>query len=93
MFVSLLARYNAIAQMNQAQYNLMQNSMFMSNMCRNLAFTGHRFSPEALCAMDTRLAISNAQNELLYQIAYAQEQAAAKRIAQEHKDNKLSLTA
>lgn len=91
MLVSLMARLNAISQMHNAQWAMMQNNMAMMNMCRSLPSFGGNM--EMLNAMDTQFEIDNAQNQLLYQIASAQEKAAAAQISQELKDNKISYIA
>jgi hypothetical protein len=91
MLVSLMARLNAISQMHNAQWAMMQNNMAMMNLCRSLPSFGGNLA--MLNHMDAQFAMSNAQNQLLYQIASAQEKAAAARISQELKDNKISYIA
>ncbi|MBO6257119.1 hypothetical protein J6N69_03695 [bacterium] len=91
MLVNLMARLNAINTMHNAQWAMMQNSMNMMNVARNLPFGGYDMN--TLHDLDTRFALSNAQNQTLYMIAAAQEKAAAQRMAQEAKDNKISYIA
>lgn len=91
MLVDLMARLNAISTMHNAQWAMMQNSRNMMNVARNLPFGGYNMS--TLHDLDTRFALSNAQNETLYMIAAAQEKAAAQRMAQEAKNNKISYIA
>lgn len=86
-----MARMNAISQMHNAQWAMMQNNMAMMSMCRNMPAFGGNMA--MLNEMDKQIEMSNAQNQLLYQIASAQEKAAAARIAQELKDNKVSYVA
>lgn len=95
MLVSLMARLNATSQMHNAQWSMMQNNMRMMNMCRNLpSFSGNKMVNMAMLAeADKQFAINQMQNETLYQLAAAQEKAAAQRIAQEIHDNKISYTA
>lgn len=91
MLVSLMARLNAISQMHNAQWAMMQNSRNMMSVARNLSFGGYDMN--TLHDLDTRFALNNAQNQTLYMIAAAQEKAAAQRMAQEAKDNKISYIA
>ena len=91
MLVNLMTRLNAISMMNNAQWTMMQNSRNMMNIARNLSFGGYDMN--TLHDLDTRFALSNAQNQTLYMIAAAQEKAAAQRMAQEAKDNKVSYIA
>ena len=95
MLVSLMARMMATSQMHNAQWNLMQNSMRMMNMCRNIStFTGNGMPNMAMLAeADKQFALNKVQNETLYQIASAQEKAAAQRLAQEIQNNKISYIA
>jgi hypothetical protein len=89
MLVSLMARMNAITQMHNAQYAMMQNRINMLSMCRNMpTFCGNDPSRLAMLNdMDKRIATSNATNETMYMIASAQEKAAAQMIANEQKNN------
>lgn len=86
-----MARLNAISQMHNAQWAMMQNSRNMMNAARNLPFSGYNM--QKLHDMDTKFALSNAQNKTLYMIASAQEKAAAQNLAQEAKNNKISYIA
>ena len=91
MLVNLMARLNAISVMHNVQWAMMQNSRNMMNVARNLPFCGYDIN--TLHNFDTRFALSNAQNQTLYMIASAQEKAAAQRMAQEAKNNKISYIA
>lgn len=91
MLVTLMARMQAISQMHNAQYAMMRNNMAMMGAMRNLPYFGGNMA--ALNAMDTHFAMSNAQNQMLYQMACAQEKALAQRMAQEAKDFKISYNA
>lgn len=91
MLVSLMARLNAISTMHNAQWAMMQNSRNMMQAARNLSFGGYDMN--TLHYLDTRFALNNAQNQTLYMIAAAQEKAAAKQMAQEVKNNKISYIA
>jgi len=95
MLVSLMARLNATSQMHNAQWNMMQNNMRMMNMCRNLpSFMGNPMANMSMLAeADKQFAVQKIQNETLYQLAAAQEKAAAQMLAQEIKDNKISYIA
>ena len=95
MLVSLMARMMATSQMHNAQWNLMQNNMRMMNMCRNIpTFTANGMPNMAMLAeADKQFALNKVQNETLYQIASAQEKAAAQRLAQEIQNNKISYIA
>lgn len=83
-----MARLNAINTMHNAQWAMMQNSRNMMQVARNLSFGG--YDMDTLHNLDTRFALNNVQNQTLYMIAAAQEKAAAQRMAQEAKDNKIS---
>lgn len=95
MLVSLMTRMNAVSQMHNAQWNLMRNNMRMMNMCRYLpTFTGGGAPKMAMLAeADKQFALEKVQNETLYQIASAQEKAAAKSLSQEIQNNKISYIA
>lgn len=94
MLVSLMAKLNAINQMHNAQYAMMQNRINMLSACRSMpTFCGNDYSRLAMLNdMDKRIATSNAMNESLYLIASAQEKAATQMIQQEQKSsaNKIS---
>lgn len=87
MLVSLMARMNAISQMHDAQYAMMQNRINMLSACRNMpTFCGNDVSRLAMLNdMDKRIATSNMMNETRYMIASAQEKAAAKMMENEMK--------
>lgn len=91
VLVNLMARLNAISTMHNAQWAMMRNSQNMMNVARNLPFGGYDMN--ALHDLDTRFALNNVQNQTLYMIASAQEKAAAQRMAQEAKNNKISYIA
>jgi len=91
MLVTLMARMQAISQMHTAQYNMMRNNMAMMGVMRSLPSFGGNMA--ALNAMDTQFALNNAQNQMLYQMACAQEKALAQRMAQEAKEHKISYSA
>ena len=97
MLVPLIMRLNAISQMHNAQYAMMQNRINMLSICRNMpTFCGN--DPGRLAMLhdvDTKMAMSNATNETLYLIAQAQEKAAAQMLAQEQKSeaNRISYIA
>ena len=91
MLVDLMTRLNAISTMHNAQWAMMRNSRNMMSVARNLPFGGYDMN--TLHDLDTRFALNNAQNQTLYMIAAAQEKAAAQRMAQEAKDNKISYIA
>ena len=95
MLVSLMTRLNAVSQMHNAQWNLMQNNMRMMNMCRFMpTFLGGGMPKMAMLAeADKQFALNKVQNETLYQIAAAQEKSAAKYLAQEIQNNKISYIA
>ena len=95
MLVSLMARMNATSQMHNAQWNLMQNNMRMMNMCRQLpTFLGSGMPKMSMLAeADKQFALNKVQNETLYQIAAAQEKAAAQSLSQEIQNNKISYIA
>lgn len=93
MLVSLMARMLATSQMHDAQYAMMRNNMATMSMIRNMpSFMGNPNSLAMLHEADKRLALSNAQNQTLYMIAQAQEEAAAKRLQQEYKSNQNRLS-
>lgn len=93
MLVSLMARMLAISQMHDSQYAMMRNNMATMSMIRNMpSFMGNPNSMAMLHEADKRLALSNAQNQTLYMIAQAQEEAAAKRLQQEYKSNQNRLS-
>ena len=91
MLVSLMARLNAINTMHNAQWAMMQNSRNMMQVARNLPFGGYDMN--TLHDLDTRFALNNAQNQTLYMIVAAQENAAAQLMAQEANNNKISYIA
>ena len=95
MLVSLMARMNAISQMHNAQYQMMQNRINMMSALRSMpTFCGNDYSRLAMLNdMDKRIATSNAMSETRYLIASAQEKAASQMIAQEVKNNKISYIA
>lgn len=94
MLVSLMARMNATMQMHNAQYAMMQNNHNMMSMVRNMpAFMGNPNSMAMLHEADKRFAMNKLQNETLYMIAQAQEKAAAERLQQEYKQNRISYIA
>ena len=91
-----MAKLNATSQMHNAQWNMMQNNMRMMNMCRNLPFfagNNSMVNMSMLAEADKQFAMNQIQNETLYQLAAAQQKAAAQMLAQEIKDNKISYIA
>ena len=58
MLVSLMARLNAISQMHNAHWAMMQNNMAMMNMCRSLPSFGGNLA--MLNHMDAQFAMSAA---------------------------------
>lgn len=90
-----MARMNAITQMHNAQYALMQNRINMLSMCRNMpTFCGNDYSRLAMLNdIDKRIATSNMTNETMYLLASAQEKAAAKMLENEQKNNHISYIA
>ena len=94
MLVSLMTRLNSISQMHTAQWNLMQNNASLMNICKSMpTFTGGERNLEMLAQMDKQYAMNKVQNETMYKLAAAQEQAAAQSLNQEFQNNKVSYIA
>ena len=94
MLVSLMTRLNSVSQMHAAQWNIMQNNASLMNICRSMpTFTGGERNLEMLAQVDKQYAMNKIQNETMYKLAAAQEEAAAQSLNQEFKSNKISYIA
>lgn len=91
MLVSLMTRLNAISQMHNAQWAMMQNHSALMNMCRNLPSFGTNLN--LLNEMDKQFEMNNLRYQTQYLLASIQEKNAAAMLKQELKDSKISYIA
>lgn len=92
MLVSSIAKLNAMSQMNNASFSMMQSSNAMTNNANGHTFGGeHDLS--MLNKMDKKLSLDLVTNKLLYKISYLQEKMAAKRVEAECKKNGSTFSA
>lgn len=91
MLVSLFTRMNAISQMYNAQYALMQNSMLTRRLCHSIGFGGE-YNMTTLANFDRQIAMTNEQNQINYQIAAAQKKIADQMFSQELENKKSSIS-
>ena len=91
MLVSSIAKFNAINQMSNSAFAMMQNSNAMMNNANGHTFGGeHDLS--MLNKMDKKLSLDLVTNKLLYKISYLQEKMAEKRLEAECKKNGSTFT-
>ena len=91
MLVSSIAKFNAMNQMNNAAFAMMQSSNAMMNNANGHTFGGeHDLS--MLNKMDKKLSLDLVTNKLLYQLSYLQEKMADKHQAAECRKNGKQLS-
>jgi len=88
MLVSSIARFNAISQMNNSAFGMMQASNNMINAANNKNAFGGEHDLAMLNKMDKKLSLDLLTNKLTYQLAYLQE-----KMAKKHADNKPNFSA
>ena len=82
MLVSSIARFNAVSQMNNAAFGMMQASNGMLNATSGQSAFGGEHDLAMLNKMDKKLSLDLLTNKLTYQLAYLQE-----KMAKKHADN------
>lgn len=91
MLVSSIAKFNAMNQMNNAAFAMMQNSNAMLNNANGHTFGGEH-DLNMLNKMDKKLSLDLVTNKLLYQLSYLQEKMADKHQAAECRKNGKQLS-
>ena len=84
MLVSSIARFNAINQMNNSAFGMMQASTNLTNAAGGQKAFGGEHDLAMLNKMDKKLSLDLVTNKLTYQLAYLQE-----KMANKHADNKV----
>ena len=82
MLVSSIARFNAITQMNNSAFGMMQASNNMMHAANNTHTFGGEHDLAMLNKMDKKLSLDLLTNKLTYKLAYLQD-----KMAQKHEKN------
>ena len=90
MLVSSIARFNAINQMNNSAFGMMQASNSMMNAASGKNTFGGEHDLSMLNKMDKKLSLDLLTNKLTYKVAYLQEKMLNKH---QHKEAKSTFSA